>query len=89
VDELYVIEKLWPNATALATAVSPEDRAEYPLVWTNLYNGKTRVFSTTVGHNNETVNDDRYLEFVTRGLLWAAGKLTDDGKAAEGYGPAK
>ena len=25
VDELYVIDKLWPNATALATAVSPEE----------------------------------------------------------------
>ena len=33
VDELYVIEKFWPNSTALATAVSPEDQKEYPLAW--------------------------------------------------------
>ena len=30
-DELYVIDKLWPNAKALATAISPEDKNEYPL----------------------------------------------------------
>ena len=36
--------------------------------------GGTRVFSTTLGHNTATVGDDRYLELVTRGLLWAVGK---------------
>src|SRR6202040_3434250 len=45
------------------------------VVWTNLYNGKTRVFATTLGHNNETVEDPRYLDLVTRGLLWSVGKL--------------
>ena len=38
IDELYVIEKVWPNTKALATAVSPEaDGATYPLVWTHEY----------------------------------------------------
>lgn len=37
-------------------------------VWTNRYNGKTRVFATTLGHNNVTVGDDRYPDLVTRGL---------------------
>jgi type 1 glutamine amidotransferase len=46
---------------------------EYVVAWANDYNG-TRVFSTTLGHNNGTVSDDRYLELVTRGLLWACGK---------------
>src|SRR3954468_2640844 len=60
------------------------------VVWTNEYGDKkTRVFSTTIGHNNVTVNDARYLDLVTRGMLWATGHLTADGKAAEGYGPAK
>lgn len=44
-------------------------------VWTNTYNGKTKVFATTLGHNNVTVGDDRYLDLVTRGLLWSVGKL--------------
>ncbi|HWT79109.1 MAG TPA: hypothetical protein VN648_09945 [Candidatus Methylomirabilis sp.] len=39
------------------------------------YNGKTRVFATTLGHNNATVDDPRYLDLVTRGLLWSLRKL--------------
>src|SRR5262245_7418728 len=47
-------------------------------VWTNTYRKKTRVFATTLGHNNETVGDDRYLDLVTRGLLWSVDKLNDN-----------
>ena len=39
--------------------------------------GKTKVFGTTLGHNNETVADARYLDLVTRGLLWSVDKLND------------
>ncbi|MGA2621621.1 MAG: ThuA domain-containing protein [Thermoguttaceae bacterium] len=48
---------------------------EFVTVWTNLYNGKARVFGTTLGHNNATCNDPRYLDLVTNGLLWSVGKL--------------
>jgi type 1 glutamine amidotransferase len=59
---------------------------EAVIVWTNLYGpNKTRVFSTTLGHNNDTVADARYLDLVTRGMLWTVGKLGDDGKPAAGY----
>lgn len=51
--------------------------AEAVVVWTNTYNQKTRVFATTLGHNNATVGDPRYLDLVTRGLLWSVGKLDD------------
>ncbi len=71
VDELYVIEKLWPNAKAIATAVSPEDHKEYPLVWTNLYNGTTRVFGTTLGHGEATWDDPVFQDLLTRGFKWA------------------
>lgn len=71
----------------------PNDKpnfTESAIVWTNLYGDKkTRVWSTTLGHNNETVSDARYLDLVTRGVLWAAGKLDDSGAPAAGYGPAK
>ena len=68
-----------PNAKGTeATAV---------VVWTNEYGPKkTRIFSTSLGHMNETVADPRYLDLVTRGLLWATGNLNDDGTAANGYG---
>jgi type 1 glutamine amidotransferase len=55
------------------------------VVWTNTYQDKTKVFGTTLGHNNETVADGRYLDLVTRGLLWATGHLTAEGKPAAGY----
>ena len=70
-DELYVIEKLWPNATALATAVSPEDKKEYPLIWANEYAGKSRVFGTTIGHGDATWNDPVFQDLLTRGFKWA------------------
>ena len=35
------------------------------------------MFATTLGHNNDTVADARYLDLVTRGLLWSVGKLDD------------
>ena len=61
---------------------------DFVVVWTNQYGPKkTRVFSTTIGHNNETVADPRYLDLVTRGVLWATGHLEDDGTPAKGYGP--
>jgi putative membrane-bound dehydrogenase-like protein len=47
------------------------------VVWTNETAG-ARSFSTTIGHNTQTVQDPRYLELVTRGLLWACGKLNPE-----------
>ncbi len=62
--------------------------SEAIVTWTNEYGPKrTRVFSTTIGHFNTTVEDARYLDLVTRGVLWASGKLKDDGSPAAGYGP--
>jgi type 1 glutamine amidotransferase len=51
-DELYVIDKVWPGAKALATSVSERDGKTYPVVWINQY-GKARVFGTTYGHSDD------------------------------------
>jgi uncharacterized protein len=72
-DELYVIEKLWPKAQALATSVSEKDGKEYPVIWINDYHG-TRVFGTTYGHGNVTWEDPVFVGVVARGILWAAGR---------------
>jgi hypothetical protein len=62
--------------------------SETVVVWTNEYGAKkTRVFSTTIGHFNTTVEDARYLDLVARGVLWATGHLNEDGTPAAGYGP--
>jgi hypothetical protein len=61
---------------------------DYVVAWVNEYGPKkTRVFSTTIGHNNTTVEDPRYLDLVTHGVLWATGHLNADGTPATGYGP--
>ena len=59
--------------TAHPLARGKQGKDDNVCVWTNTYNKNTRVFATTLGHNNETVADDRYLDLVTRGLLWATG----------------
>jgi type 1 glutamine amidotransferase len=82
-EELYnnVAEKLLDTAKPLAGGkqkVKTKDKesvSDFIVAWTNLYKGKTKVFATTLGHNNDTVADPRYLDFITRGLLWSVGKL--------------
>jgi type 1 glutamine amidotransferase len=91
-EELYNVVQVLPSATVLAEgtqAIPPKQPADEPakpaavteaVVWTNAYGpNRTRIFSTSLGHNNETVGDDRYLDLVTRGLLWSTGRLGDDG----------
>ncbi len=72
-DELYVIEKLWPTATALATAVSPEEgHAVYPVIWTNDYHG-TRVFGTSLGHG-PTWDDPVFRDMTVRAFKWTVNR---------------
>jgi type 1 glutamine amidotransferase len=75
-DELYVIDKVWPNTKALATSISERDKKTYPVVWINQY-GKARVFGTTYGHSDDAWRDQNFLTIVSRGTLWAAGRLSD------------
>jgi len=94
-EELYNNIKIWPEAKSLARgsqgAGDKPGQNDSVVVWTHEYGPKkARVFATTLGHNNETVADARYLDLVTRGLLWSCGKLSDDGKPMMGYAaPAK
>jgi type 1 glutamine amidotransferase len=86
-EELYEIERVWPNMTPLARAYSEEVKKSSPVIWTNSLD-KTRVFVTSLGHNNEMMANPVYLDLVTRGLLWTVGKLREDGTPAAGY-PAR
>jgi uncharacterized protein len=73
-DELYIVEKVWPSTTVLATSKSERTGKEHAVFWVNDYHG-TKVFGTTYGHSDDTFRDPVFLEIVSRGLLWAAGKL--------------
>lgn len=82
-EELYNNIQIFDGSTPLirGTQQAGDKPGENDVVvaWTHLYgDAKTRVFSTTLGHNTQTVADDRYLQLVTRGLLWACDKLNDD-----------
>lgn len=85
-EELYnnFAGKLHETATPLARGRQmwenndgSQGMAEGVCVWTNRYRDKTKVFATTLGHNNVTVADPRYLDLVTRGLLWSVDKLDE------------
>jgi type 1 glutamine amidotransferase len=66
-------------------AAKPEEAV---LAWTNLALGRVRVFSTSLGHQNQTVADPRYLDLVANGVLWATDRLDDEGRPKPGCGPA-
>lgn len=78
-EELYNNVKLFDTAVPLARGRQDVgNRVDDSVVaWANQY-GQGRVFSTTLGHNNETVADPRYLDLVTRGLLWSVNRLTPE-----------
>jgi uncharacterized protein len=70
-DELYIIEKIWPNTEVLATSISEKTGKLNPVFWTNRY-GKARVFGTTYGHSVATFEDAVFLRTLARGIKWAA-----------------
>lgn len=73
--ELYLILKTYPTMTPLAQSKARKDGNFQTNIWVNEYGpNKTRVFATTIGHHNETMMQDQYMEMFTRGLLWAVGK---------------
>ena len=77
-EELYNNREIFDaEPLALATQKVGDRENSAVVAWINTKQGAP-TFSTTVGHNTHTVEDPRYLDLVTRGLLWAAGKLNDD-----------
>jgi uncharacterized protein len=82
--ELYEIVELMQGAVPLARAYGIDTDRYHDVAWVHEYEG-VRVFSSTLGHHNETMGSDVTLNLIASGLLWAAGKLNDDGTAAEEY----
>lgn len=82
--ELYKIEHVWPNCTPLAEAYGEDTEQDHVVAWTNTF-GRSRVFGTSLGHHNETMNNDIWLGMVSRGVLWACDKLDENGDPMEGY----
>lgn len=68
-------QRIEPSRKQLRENPDAKPREDTAVVaWTNEYGpNRTRIFSTSLGHNNGTVGDARYLDLVTRGILWATG----------------
>lgn len=82
--ELYMIVELKEGAHPLAYGYGVETTTYHPVAWTYNYKG-VPVFSSTLGHHDETMGHDVNLNLIASGVLWAAGKLQDDGSPAPGY----
>lgn len=84
--ELYHTSIL-PSATKLGVGYKDGEASKTTQVciWTNQYE-KCRVFATTLGHHNETMQEKVYLDLVARGLLWSCNKLDETGKPRPGFG---
>ena len=86
-EELYnntagkLLDTAKPLARGQQTAkdkAGKESTTDCVVAWTNEYGEKkAKVFATTLGHNNGTVGEAKYLDLVARGLLWSAGKLDE------------
>lgn len=74
--ELYYSIRMFPDAVPLGHARRQGDGQPQVCIWTNQY-GKGRVFATTIGHYNEEMVEPKYLDLVTRGLLWATNRLDE------------
>lgn len=74
-DELYHIEvdAGSPGRVVLATAKSPIDGREWPIVWTTRTE-PGRVVCITLGHDGSTHNDPNYRLLLKNAVLWAAGR---------------
>ncbi|MBT5018588.1 MAG: ThuA domain-containing protein [Planctomicrobium sp.] len=82
--ELYKIEKEWSNCTPLAKAYGEDTKKDHTVVWLNKF-GKANVFGTSLGHHNETMNNDIWLGMVARGALFVTGHLDENGNPDKGY----
>ena len=71
--ELYIIEKVWPTATVLAKVHSDQTGKEEPVIWTNEYNG-VRTFGISLGHHNETMEDNTWQTIIAEGWKWSLSK---------------
>lgn len=77
-EELYNNVNLFDaHPLAMGRQVVKGKEVDAVVAWTNEKQG-ARSFSTTIGHNTETVADARYLDLLTRGVLWACDKLTPE-----------
>ncbi|HEY5968496.1 MAG TPA: PVC-type heme-binding CxxCH protein [Chitinophagaceae bacterium] len=75
-DETYVHSKISKEIEVLTERVEGDHHEPY--TWVRPY-GQGRVFYTAYGHNDNTFNNQGFLDLVRNGILWAVGdKAVED-----------
>ena len=69
-DETYVHDKISKNIEVLSERVEGDHHEPY--TWVRSY-GEGRVFYTAYGHDENTFNNQGFLDLVRNGILWAVG----------------
>jgi len=69
-DETYVHTKISKEIEVLTERVEGDHHEPY--TWVRPY-GQGRVFYTAYGHNDNTFNNQGFLDLVRNGILWAVG----------------
>lgn len=87
--ELYAT-KLNPTTKSLAkgTTLTPHPKKKQNFTEECIFSHTEqglKMFGTTLGHHNSTMEQDIYQKMMAYAVLWGAGKLDKDGKAAAGY----
>ncbi len=82
--ELYTVEHVGDDVTVLADCYGERYDRRHVTYWTHHY-GEAPVFGTTIGHDNRAVADPVFLNTLARGVLWATGKLDEDGNPLPEY----
>jgi uncharacterized protein len=83
--ELYNIFAKGAHAEVLGEGRYPDSDKTNACIWINKYQD-SKVFGTSLGHHNETMQAKEYQDLLSRGILWTVGKLKDDGTPVAGYG---
>jgi type 1 glutamine amidotransferase len=55
-----------------APLVGPKNDPMMPIAWTRLYNGKNRIFTTTMGSAQDMTNEG-FRRLIVNATYWAAG----------------
>ena len=73
-DELYLNIRMSNSITPLLS----DSEGKHIVAWLNSF-GNGEIFATTLGHDNNTLEDDDYIDLVVRGIAYLLGELDESG----------
>lgn len=68
--ELYNVQKVLETALVLAHGENGRAKTPQACIWVNKF-GNSKVFGTTIGHHNSTMETEEYLDLLGNAVRWA------------------